>query len=166
MSSFLSSHLRIFDFWVRSFLLIVLFSKDLNFVLLPVASLQDSEWSAQVSLPCPSSSLPGLTRYSKFCEGFSLALHGLRDTQLMGLAPAGTLVSVSPSVNLHWKLLLDLPRDMCPSMKQSGLSFLSHCASRITSFLLVTFSICHAGVVSSFFHSLSTAAFASGIFIA
>ena len=36
----------------------------------------------------------------------------------------------------------------------------------MTSFLLLIFSNCHAGNVSSFFHSLSTAAFASGIFIA
>ena len=40
------------------------------------------------------------------------------------------------------------------------------CASSITSFLLLIFSSCHAGIVSSFCHSLSTAAFASGIFIA
>ena len=52
----------------------------------------------------------------------------------------------------------------CPSMWQSELSFLSLCASRITSFLLLTFSCCHAGIVSSFFHYLSTASFASGIF--
>ena len=37
--------------------------------------------------------------------------------------------------------------------------FLSLRASRITSFLLLTFSSCHAGIVSSFFHSLSIAAF-------
>ena len=41
----------------------------------------------------------------------------------------------------------------------------SLCASRITTFLLLTFSKLHAGIVSSFSHSLSTAAFASGIFI-
>ena len=34
----------------------------------------------------------------------------------------------------------------------------------ITSFLPLTFSSSHAGVVSSFLHSLSTAAFSSGIF--
>ena len=39
------------------------------------------------------------------------------------------------------------------------------CASWI-SFVLLTLSSCHVGIVSSFFHSLSTAAFASGIFIA
>ena len=36
----------------------------------------------------------------------------------------------------------------------------------MTSFLLLTFFTSHAGIVSSFFHSLSTVAFASGIFIA
>ena len=44
--------------------------------------------------------------------------------------------------------------------------FLSVCSSRITSFLLLTLFNGQAGIVSSFFHSLSTAAFASGIFIA
>ena len=44
--------------------------------------------------------------------------------------------------------------------------FVSLCASIITSFLLLTFSNCHAGVLTSVFHSLSTAAFASRIFIA
>ena len=44
--------------------------------------------------------------------------------------------------------------------------FLSPCASRITSFLLLTLSSCHAGTVSSFSRSLSTAAFAPGIFTA
>ena len=44
--------------------------------------------------------------------------------------------------------------------------FKSLCASRITSFLILTFSKFHAGIVSSFFYSLSTAAVASGIFIA
>ena len=39
------------------------------------------------------------------------------------------------------------------------------CASFATSFLLLTFSNFHVGIVSSYFHSLSTAAFASGIFI-
>ena len=39
--------------------------------------------------------------------------------------------------------------------------FLSLCASRITSFLLLTLSNCQAGIGSRFFHSLSTAAFAS-----
>ena len=42
---------------------------------------------------------------------------------------------------------------------------LSLCASRTASLLLVTFSTCHAGIVSSFCHSLSTAAFASRMFI-
>ena len=44
--------------------------------------------------------------------------------------------------------------------------FLSLCASRIASFLLLTFFNCQAGIVSNFFHSFSNAAFASGIFIA
>ena len=43
---------------------------------------------------------------------------------------------------------------------------MSLCASRITLLLALDFSSCYAGDVSSFFHSLSTAAFASGIFIA
>ena len=37
--------------------------------------------------------------------------------------------------------------------------FLSVCATRITSFLLLTLSNCQAGIVPSFLHSLSTAAF-------
>ena len=41
--------------------------------------------------------------------------------------------------------------------------FLSICASRMTSFWLLTLSNCQAGIVSSFFHSLATAAFASRI---
>ena len=40
------------------------------------------------------------------------------------------------------------------------------CASFMTSFLHLTFLTSHAGTVSSFFYSLSTGAFASGIFIA
>ena len=44
--------------------------------------------------------------------------------------------------------------------------FLSLCASRISSFLLLTFFNCQAGIVSNFFHSFSNAAFASKIFIA
>ena len=50
-------------------------------------------------------------------------------------------------------------------MKQSELYFCYFCASLITSFLLLTFSTCHAGIVSSLFHYSSTAAFASRIFI-
>ena len=42
--------------------------------------------------------------------------------------------------------------------------FFSLCASTMTSFLLFTLDTCHAGIVSSFSHSLSTAAFASGIY--
>ena len=42
----------------------------------------------------------------------------------------------------------------------------SFCASRTTFCLLLTLSSCYAGIVSSFFHSLSGAAFASGIFMA
>ena len=38
------------------------------------------------------------------------------------------------------------------------------CASRMTPFLLFTFVNCHGGIFSSFSHSLSTAALASGIF--
>ena len=38
---------------------------------------------------------------------------------------------------------------------------LALCASRLTSLLLLTFAKSHAGIVSSYFHSLSTAAFAS-----
>ena len=49
---------------------------------------------------------------------------------------------------------------------KSGLSFLSLCASRMTFFLYRTFSSFQAGIVSSVFHCLSTAAFASGSFIA
>ena len=44
--------------------------------------------------------------------------------------------------------------------------FFSFCAFRIIPFLLLTLSKSHAGIVSSFLHSLSTAAFASEIFIA
>ena len=40
------------------------------------------------------------------------------------------------------------------------------CASFMTSFLLLTCFTFHDGIASSFLHSLSTAAFASGIFIA
>ena len=54
--------------------------------------------------------------------------------------------------------------DICPSVKQSGLH-VSLCAFRITSFLGLEFSKFHAGIVSSFSNSLSTAAFASGILI-
>ena len=48
----------------------------------------------------------------------------------------------------------------------SKVDFLFFCPSRTTSFFLLTFSNCHAGIISSFFHSLSTAACASGILIA
>ena len=44
----------------------------------------------QVWLPCPSSTFTGLTGYPKSCGGFSLTLHGLRNTKLTGLAFAGT----------------------------------------------------------------------------
>ena len=44
--------------------------------------------------------------------------------------------------------------------------FLSLCASRTTSFLLFTLFSYHVGNFTSFSHSLSTAPFASGIFIA
>ena len=43
---------------------------------------------------------------------------------------------------------------------------LSFCASWMTSVLLFTLSNCQTGIVSNFFHSLSTAAFVSGTFIA
>ena len=49
---------------------------------------------------------------------------------------------------------------------KENLFFLSLCASRVTSFLLSILFNCQAGIVSNFFHSLSTAAFASGICIA
>ena len=42
----------------------------------------------------------------------------------------------------------------------------SFCATLMTSLLLFTLVICHAGIFSSFSHSLSTAVFASGIFTA
>ena len=44
--------------------------------------------------------------------------------------------------------------------------FLSLCAPRVTSFLLLTWSICQAGIVSSFTHSLSIEASAARIVIA
>ena len=54
----------------------------------------------------------------------------------------------STFILLHFRFQLRiLSGHTCPSVLQSGLSF------------------CHAGIVSSFFHSLSTAAFTSGIFI-
>ena len=43
--------------------------------------------------------------------------------------------------------------------------FVSLCASKVTSFLLLTFPKFYAGIVSSYFHSVSTAAFATGIFM-
>ena len=48
--------------------------------------------------------------------------------------------------------------DRCPSVKQSGLSFCLWLLRESPPFLLLTFSSCHAGIVSSFFHPLSTAA--------
>ena len=53
-------------------------------------------WSQQISLYqydyfCPSSTFPGLTGYPKSCGGLSLALHGLRNTKLTGLAFAGKI---------------------------------------------------------------------------
>ena len=54
--------------------------------------------------------------------------------------------------------------NICPSNVAKWPLFLSLCASRIN-VLRALSSKLHAGIVSSFFHSLSTAAFASGIFI-
>ena len=63
----------------------------------------------------------------------------------------------SNSALLRWQM----------SIKVAKWTFLfSLCASGMTSFLLFTSSNCHAGTFSSFSQSLSTAAFASGIFIA
>ena len=55
------------------------------------------------------------------------------------------------------------PNDMCPSMMQNEPDVL---ASSITCFLLLSFVKFHAGIFSNFSPSLSTAAFAAGIFIA
>ena len=44
--------------------------------------------------------------------------------------------------------------------------FHSFLASALTAFLFLTFVSCHAGIFSSCSHSFSTAAFASGIFMA
>ena len=55
--------------------------------------------------------------------------------------------------------------DRRPSLKQK-MDICFFCASKLTSFMLCTLVICHAGICSTFSHSLSTAASASGIFIA
>ena len=61
----------------------------------------------------------------------------------------------SNSAILRWHVSINVPK---------WTSFLSFCASRMTSFLLLTLSSFYAGIASSFFHSLPTAAFASGNF--
>ena len=86
---------------VQRFLLVVPVSRKQNFGHFPVASLENVRllrcgWSQQISLYqydyfCPSSTFPGLTGYPKSCGGLSLALHGLRNTKLTGLAFAGKI---------------------------------------------------------------------------
>ena len=71
----------------------------------------------------------------------------------------------------RWTLFLSLRAsritdDINPSMKQSGLYCCFSVPFFMTSLFAFDFPSCHAGIVSSFFHSFSTAAFASGIFIA
>ena len=56
--------------------------------------------------------------------------------------------------------------DRCPLMTRSAWSCLLSLLHRSPLFLFLTFVSCHAGIFSSFALSLSTAAFASGIFIA
>ena len=56
--------------------------------------------------------------------------------------------------------------DRCPLTTQKCTFLPFVLASSITSFLFLTFVSCHARIFSSFSHFLSTAAFASGIFIA
>ena len=57
------------------------------------------------------------------------------------------------------------PRSTTRPLNFEGLFFSLFCASRMTSFLLLTLVNCHAGNLSSFPHSLSTATFASRFFI-
>ena len=69
LSILLSFHMRTFDFWILS-------------------GLHKSPCASKITL---SFTVSGLTGYPKFCEGFSLALHGLCKTKLSGLAFAGTV---------------------------------------------------------------------------
>ena len=55
--------------------------------------------------------------------------------------------------------------DRCPLTTQNVRFCFFPCLG-VTSFLFLTFVSCHAGIFSSLSHSLSTAAFASGMFIA
>ena len=106
---------------VWRFLLIKLFSKNLNFELFPVASLENFRflgfgWCAWS--PCPSSSFTGLTRCPKSCGGFPFVFHGLRDTKLTDFAFAGTvgLGIGEPSLEVaSWPLFLTCIDGSCIS---------------------------------------------------